>query len=288
MQYPKHVALIPDGNRTWAKELWKTSLEWHLEWFQRCIELAIHIFENTTIDVFTLRWLSTENLKNRTKIELSYLFDLYKKITENLYDMMHKNHVNFRFAGDKTQLPKHLIDFINEKESEFVFPDSSKTFVLAVNYGWQDEILRAMKKLADSWYEITKENLEKYMDFGWLPTVDLVIRTKQIIWIYASTNWICSIIFYRFILSSIHNRWIKQSYSVVEWHTMNSEFRKIIFKLCIISPLIFWHWFFISSKPISFKIPTYNQSRHSLSISCRSRSKFRHKFKYCILIVPMR
>jgi undecaprenyl pyrophosphate synthase len=49
--------------------------------------------------------------------------------------MMRKNHVNFRFAGDKTQLPKHLVDFINEKESEFVFPDSSKTFVLAVNYG---------------------------------------------------------------------------------------------------------------------------------------------------------
>jgi undecaprenyl diphosphate synthase len=48
-----------------------------------------------------------------------------------------------------------------------------------VNYWWQDEILRAMKKLADSWDEITKENLEKYMDFGWLPTVDLVIRTKQ-------------------------------------------------------------------------------------------------------------
>ena len=112
-------------------------------------------------------------------MELNYLFDLYKRITENLYDMMRKNHVNFRFAGDKSQLPSHLIDFINEKESEFVFPNSPKTFVLAVNYGWQDEILRAMKKLAGSWDEITKENLEKYMDFGWLPTVDLVIRTKQ-------------------------------------------------------------------------------------------------------------
>ena len=110
---------------------------------------------------------------------MNYLFDLYKRITENLYDMMRKNHVNFRFAGDKTQLPNHLVDFINEKESEFVFPDSSKTFVLAVNYGWQDEILRAIKKLSDSWEEINKENLEKYMDFGWLPTVDLVIRTKQ-------------------------------------------------------------------------------------------------------------
>ena len=173
------MALIPDWNRTWAKELWKTSLEWHLEWFQRCIELATHIFENTEIDVFTLRWLSTENLKNRTKMELNYLFDLYKRITENLYDMMRKNHVNFRFAGDKTQLPSHLVDFINEKEAEFVFPDSSKTFVLAVNYWWQDEILRAIKKLSDSWEEINKENLEKYMDFGGLPTVDLVIRTKQ-------------------------------------------------------------------------------------------------------------
>ena len=109
MQYPKHVALVPDGNRTWAREWWKTSLQWHLEWFQRCIELAIYIFDSTDIDVFTLWWLSTENLKNRTKVELSYLFDLYKRITENLYDMMRKNHVNFRVAGDKTQLPEHFI-----------------------------------------------------------------------------------------------------------------------------------------------------------------------------------
>jgi undecaprenyl pyrophosphate synthase len=49
--------------------------------------------------------------------------------------MMRKNHVNFHFAGDKTGLPSHLVKFINEKESEFVFPNSSKTFVLAVNYG---------------------------------------------------------------------------------------------------------------------------------------------------------
>ncbi|MBR7036877.1 undecaprenyl diphosphate synthase family protein [bacterium] len=74
-------------------------------------------------------------MKNRTKMELNYLFDLYKRITENLYDMMRKNHVNFRVAGEKSQLPDHLIKFLNEKESEFRFPDSSKTFVLAVNYG---------------------------------------------------------------------------------------------------------------------------------------------------------
>jgi undecaprenyl pyrophosphate synthase len=73
-------------------------------------------------------------LKNRTKIELNYLFDLYKKITEGLYDMMRKNHINFRVVGDKSQLPNHLVKFLNEKESEFKFPDSPKNFVLAVNY----------------------------------------------------------------------------------------------------------------------------------------------------------
>ena len=67
-------------------------------------------------------------------MELNYLFGLYKRITENLYDMMRKNCVNFRFAGDKTQLPSHLVNFIDEKESEFIFPNSSKFFVLAVNY----------------------------------------------------------------------------------------------------------------------------------------------------------
>lgn len=179
MWYPKHVALIPDGNRTWAKEHWKSSLEWHLEWFQRCIELAIHIFEDTSVDVFTLWWLSTENLKNRTETELAYLFDLYKRITESLYEMMRKNHVNFRVAGDITKLPDHLVKFLDEKMAEFKYSDSEKTFVLAINYWGQDEILRAVKILNESGDEVSKENLEKYMDFWWLPIVDLVIRTKQ-------------------------------------------------------------------------------------------------------------
>ena len=53
-------------------------------------------------------------------MELNYLFDLYKRITENLYDMMRKNRVNFRFAGDKTQLPSHLVNFISEKAVKLI------------------------------------------------------------------------------------------------------------------------------------------------------------------------
>ena len=178
MEYPKHIAFIPDGNRTWAKEHWLTSMEWHYAGFQRAIDLARYLFEKTPVDVFTLWGLSTENLKKRSESELSYLFTLYENVTEALYDMMRKYQVNFRVAGDLSGLPQNLQDFLLQKQQAFTF-DSPKVFVLAVNYGGQDEILRGVKKLIDRGEEITKENLEKDMDFWNLPVVDLVIRTKQ-------------------------------------------------------------------------------------------------------------
>ena len=179
MQYPKHVALIPDWNRTWAKEHWKMWIEWHLEWLKRCEELATYIFKNTDTDVFTVWWLSTENLKNRTQDELTYLFGLYKRTAEDMNKVFHEKRVNFRIVWDMSKLPNNLVRILNEKEKEFTYPDSPKTFVMAINYWWQDEILRAVKKLSDSGDDVSQGNLEKYMDFWLLPTVDLVIRTKQ-------------------------------------------------------------------------------------------------------------
>lgn len=164
MLYPKHIALIPDGNRTRAKEQNKTSLEGHLEGFQRIIELTNYLFKHTEVEVFTLRGLSTENLQQRSEAELAYLFEIYKKITEDLYDLLRTYQVNFRVAGDKSQLPSDLVAFLEAKEQEFRFP-SSKTLVLAINYGGQDEILRAVKKLTTQNEEINKENLENAMDF---------------------------------------------------------------------------------------------------------------------------
>ena len=143
------------------------------------IKLAQYVYTQTDIEVFTLWGLSTENLTNRTQQELDYLFDLYKQITESLYDLFYQQKVNFRVAGDMDWLPQDLVDFLEQKQDEFNYPESKKTFVLAVNYGGQDEILRAMKKLVANGDTISKENLEKYLDFWGLPPVELVIRTKQ-------------------------------------------------------------------------------------------------------------
>jgi len=178
MNYPKHVALIPDGNRTWAKEKWFMSFVWHLEWFNKFIEIGKYIFEQTPIKVFTVWWLSTENLKNRSKEELEYLFELYKKVWTDMFDILEKNNVNFRVAWNISQLPQHLQDFLNEKTKKLSF-NTDKYMFLAINYGWQDEILRAVNKLCENNEKATKENLEKYMDFWAATPVELVIRTKQ-------------------------------------------------------------------------------------------------------------
>ena len=179
LNYPQHVAIIPDGNRTRAKEKWISKLLGHLEWFNRLVEIWKYIFTKTPIKVYTAWGLSTENLKNRTKEELEYLFELYKKIPTDLFDMLKDNKVNFRIAGNRNGLPQHLLDFLDNKIKELTFPDSDKFMFLALNYWGQDEILRAMKKLCEQKLKPTKENLEKFMDFWQVPPVQLVIRTKQ-------------------------------------------------------------------------------------------------------------
>lgn len=72
--------------------------------------------------------------------------------------------MNFRLAGDLSQLPQDLQDFLQKKEEEFHY-DNDRFCVLAINYGGQDEILRAVKKLSENQEEISQKNLEKYMDF---------------------------------------------------------------------------------------------------------------------------
>lgn len=178
MKYPKHISLIPDGNRTWAKERWLSSFKWHLNWFNRAKEIAEYIFTKTPIKAFTIWWLSTENLKNRSEKELNYLFELYKKIPWNLYNILKKNKVNFRLAWNLEELPDSLVNFLKWKEKELSF-ENDKYLTLAINYWWQDEILRWIKKLVANNEDVTKENLEKYLDFWHLPNVELVIRTKQ-------------------------------------------------------------------------------------------------------------
>lgn len=179
MIYPTHVALIPDWNRTWAKEKWLPQLIWHMEWFKRFIELSEFLFKETPVKVFTIWWLSTENLTNRSPEELEYLFDLYKRVPWDLEKIMSDNEINFRWVWSEKWLPQHLIDYLRNMENTLKF-DTDKYINLCVNYWWRDEIIRWINKVIESWESMieSEKQFSKYLDFGDLPQVDLIIRTK--------------------------------------------------------------------------------------------------------------
>ena len=192
MQYPKHIGIIPDGNRTRAKENNIPQIEWHLKGVETGNMIIKHLFSQTPLEAVTLRGLSTENVQNRDETELAYLFELYQIDTE-LKAFLLQNEINFRRAGSENGLPTSLIEYLKEQEKVISFPYSNKHLTLAINYGGKDEIIRWIK---DRIYNdgnpetLTEENLSQYLDFGDITPIDLVIRTKGS---YAKrTSWFLS------------------------------------------------------------------------------------------------
>lgn len=191
MHYPQHIAIIADGNRTWAKEQWLSWMDWHFAWAKRTLELMEHIYKNTEVKVFTWRFLSTENLKNRPPEEVSFIFSILQMLWNDIDALLEKYHINFRWVWNRDWLPSEIITFLDAKQQKYAFVDTERTAVFGFNYGWRDEILRGIKALSledIAW--LTEESFSKKLDFGTLPALDLVIRTK---WEVAHrTSWFMS------------------------------------------------------------------------------------------------
>ncbi len=182
MNYPRHIAIIPDGNRTRAKERNLPSSIWHKTWHERAKELAMYTLWETPIEVITFRWASTENIKERSQEELSYLYEIYQIITTDMEEFYDTHGIGIKWIGSEQWLPQNLITFFREQEKRFV-SKNGKHVIIAVNYGWRDEIMRGIKKyIHEEWVSeidhITEEKLSTYMDLWNIPPVDLVIRSK--------------------------------------------------------------------------------------------------------------
>ncbi|PIP14829.1 di-trans,poly-cis-decaprenylcistransferase [Candidatus Roizmanbacteria bacterium CG22_combo_CG10-13_8_21_14_all_35_9] len=176
---PKHVVIIPDGNRRWAKEKGLPTIEGHRYAAQTTLPNLISELAKLNIKYFTFWALSTENLIGRSKEELDYLFDLTRFFLKNKLKEFKEKGIKLKIIGDLTNLPKDL-----QKEILKITADTKEnkkmTLVLGLNYGGRDEIIRAIKKIRNSKFEIrnlTKENFGNYLDTTGIPDPDLIIRT---------------------------------------------------------------------------------------------------------------
>jgi undecaprenyl diphosphate synthase len=172
---PAHIAIIPDGNRRWAKEKSLPSVEGHRrasENTQKLMEAA----RNLGVKAITFWAFSTENW-NRPQEEIDALFNLLRQLISKDKETFMEKKIRFVHLGRKDRLPADIAEDIKKFEDETRhFADF--TLGLALDYGGHDELVRAAKKLQDAGIEITEENIEKFLDTAEMPKIDLIIRTS--------------------------------------------------------------------------------------------------------------
>ena len=173
---PVHVAIIPDGNRRWAKEHNLPAFEGHRRGYDTANEL-IHTGHTLGVLIMTLWAFSTENWK-RTKDEVEYLMSIFEMLEKNLKEA-HKEKTRIIHLGRKDRLSDSLLKKIIKAEKE-TFTYTKHYLCVGIDYGGEDEIIRAIKKASQISGDWTKEKLFNSLDTAALPQqqVDLVIRTS--------------------------------------------------------------------------------------------------------------
>lgn len=179
---PRHVAIILDGNGRWAKAKGMPRTYGHTMGAKN-VEPICRAAHELGIKYLTMYAFSTENW-NRPSDEVKALMKLLDSYLKNCLDLAKNNNMRVRIIGDIDKLDPKMQEKIR------ILEDASKdytglTFIVALNYGSRDEMVRGMRKMADdladgklSKDEITEERFSKYLDTVDIPDPDLLIRTS--------------------------------------------------------------------------------------------------------------
>jgi undecaprenyl diphosphate synthase len=169
----KHIAIIMDGNGRWAELQGKKRVKGHEAGAKVVKELTTYCSNNEEIKRLTLYAFSTENWK-RPRLEVEFLMKLLEQYLKKELPSYLENNVKFEPIGDIRAFSKSLqktIKMVKEKTAHC----DGLVQSLALNYGSQDEILRAVNSLKSSKDDITAEMLNNALDCK--EDVDILIRT---------------------------------------------------------------------------------------------------------------
>jgi len=175
---PKHIVIIPDGNRRWAKNKGFISLKGHEKAVEKSrLEGFIKIAKDIGVKYFSLWGFSTENWKRNEK-EKENLFRLFFKVVDELYEIVHKEKIKFRHLGRKDRLPKNLVNKIISLEKE-TYDYNEFNVNLCLDYGGRDEIIRAVNDVLKSGKtEIDEKYFSEFLDTKNIPDPDMIVRTS--------------------------------------------------------------------------------------------------------------
>lgn len=182
MNIPNHVAIILDGNGRWAKKRMMPRQYGHARGAQ-VVEQICEDAWNLGIKYLTVYAFSTENW-NRPDNEVKILMDIFSKYMVDKLQKVGQKNMKIRFIGERSRLDDAMIQKINDLE-ESTKDNTGLNFTVALNYGSRDEMIRAMRKMAEeiksgnlAVEEITEAKYAEYLDTSELPDPDLLIRTS--------------------------------------------------------------------------------------------------------------
>ncbi len=151
---PKHIAIIMDGNRRWAKEKGLDTKLGHKAGAETLGKIASYANE-IGLKYLTVYAFSTENWK-RTKEEIGALMILLRTYLDKFLNKESLRNIKIRVLGDIENLDKSLRESI-EKIVEKSKNNTGLTLNIAFNYGGRAEIVRAVKKISE---KVSKNEIE--------------------------------------------------------------------------------------------------------------------------------
>lgn len=178
---PNHIAIIPDGNRRWARARGLDPSDGHKIGAERVHEIVCTA-RDWGVHTVTFWGLSTENWRERSPKEVKILYQTINKFIDKHLVEAKKDGARIIHLGRKDRLPRWLIKKISKAEKETI-NNTKYVFNIALDYGGQDEIIRAVQKIVKDKVkpeEITVKLIDSYMDTKDqpYPYPDLLIRTS--------------------------------------------------------------------------------------------------------------
>jgi undecaprenyl diphosphate synthase len=177
----KHLAIIMDGNRRWAKSKGMPSIAGHREGV-KTLKKTLRYCKEIGIKYLTVYVFSTENWA-RAEEEVKFLFDLLKQVLrEELKDLIAEGG-KLKFIGDIASLNEGIKQIIQTAESQTA-TNESINLQIAFNYGSKAEITQAARSIAEKVQkgeikidEINEGLIEEHLYTRGIPHPDLLIRT---------------------------------------------------------------------------------------------------------------
>ncbi len=185
-RFPRHVAIILDGHRRYARSerlaSYEDSYRAGMAKFEEFLEWA----QELDIPAVTGWLLSRENL-DRPPAELQPYFEVLVELFDRLPELCDRHDIQIRFVGSRDLLPDHVV--AAAKRAEEARPTGSRWLTIAIGYGGRQEIVDAARDLVSSLVtdgvapedlaeRIDAEALAAKMYSPHLPDPDLLIRTS--------------------------------------------------------------------------------------------------------------